>query len=46
MLVPTPAFPIQIYSTIIAGGKVIRVPLASEETFLERIATMYLEPEK
>jgi alanine-synthesizing transaminase len=40
VLVPTPAFPIHIYSTIIAGGNVIRIPLASEETFLERIATM------
>jgi alanine-synthesizing transaminase len=40
VLVPTPAFPIHIYATIIAGGNVIRIPLASEETFLERIATM------
>ena len=40
VLVPTPAFPIHIYATIIAGGNVIRIPLASEETFLARIATM------
>jgi len=40
VLVPTPAFPIHIYSTIIAGGNVIRIPLASEEQFLQRIATM------
>ena len=40
VLVPTPAFPIHIYATIIAGGNVIRIPLASEVTFLERIATM------
>ena len=40
VLVPTPAFPIHIYATIIAGGNVIRIPLASEEKFLERIATM------
>jgi alanine-synthesizing transaminase len=40
VLVPTPAFPIHIYATIIAGGNVIRIPLGSEETFLERIATM------
>lgn len=40
VLVPTPAFPIHIYSTIIAGGNVIRIPLANEETLLQRIATM------
>jgi alanine-synthesizing transaminase len=40
VLVPTPAFPIHIYSTIIAGGNVIRIPLDNEDTFLERIATM------
>jgi alanine-synthesizing transaminase len=40
VLVPTPAFPIHIYATIIAGGNVIRIPLGNEATFLERIATM------
>lgn len=39
VLVPTPAFPIHIYATIIAGGSVIRLPLADEEVFLSRIAT-------
>ena len=28
VLVPTPAFPVHIYATIIAGGNVIRIPLA------------------
>jgi len=40
VLVPTPAFPPHIYAAIIAGGNVIRVPLASESEFLNRIATM------
>lgn len=40
VVVPTPAFPIHIYAAIIAGGNVIRVPLADEEVFLSRIATM------
>lgn len=40
VLVPTPAFPIHIYSTIIAGGNVIRIPLADEDAFLRRIAAM------
>jgi len=38
VLVPTPAFPIHIYASVIAGGNVIRIPLASEEDFLKRIA--------
>lgn len=40
VLVPTPAFPIHVYATIIAGGNVIRIPLAEEDVFLSRIATM------
>jgi len=40
VVVPTPAFPIHIYAAIIAGGNVIRVPLADEEVFLSRIAAM------
>lgn len=39
VLVPTPAFPIHIYATIIAGGSVIRLPLAQEDVFLSRIAS-------
>lgn len=38
VLVPAPAFPIHIYAATIAGGNVFRVPLASEEVFLSRIA--------
>jgi alanine-synthesizing transaminase len=37
VLVPTPAFPIHVYASIIAGGTVIRIPLVTEEVFLERI---------
>lgn len=40
VLVPTPAFPIHVYAAIIAGGNVIRIPLAQEEIFLERIVNM------
>ena len=40
VLVPAPAFPIHIYAAIIAGGNVIRIPLASEEMFVRRIADM------
>ncbi|HPA14763.1 MAG TPA: aminotransferase class I/II-fold pyridoxal phosphate-dependent enzyme [Desulfobacterales bacterium] len=40
VLVPAPAFPIHIYAAIIAGGNVMRIPLASEEVFLNRIANM------
>lgn len=40
VLVPAPAFPIHIYAAIIAGGNVIRIPLADEEVFLSRIANM------
>ena len=37
VLVPSPAFPIHIYASVIAGGHVIRIPLASEAQFIERI---------
>lgn len=37
MLVPAPAFPIHVYASIIAGGTVIRIPLVTEEVFLERL---------
>jgi len=40
ILVPAPAFPIHIYAPVIAGGNVIRIPLASEEVFLRRIAKL------
>ncbi len=40
VLVPAPAFPIHIYSSVIAGGNVIRIPLEDEEEFLQRIDYM------
>jgi alanine-synthesizing transaminase len=40
VLVPAPAFPIHIYSAIIAGGSVIRIPISADETFLARIDDM------
>lgn len=40
VLVPAPAFPIHIYATVIAGGNVIRIPLAPEAGFPDRIAQM------
>ncbi|MGD8252427.1 MAG: aminotransferase class I/II-fold pyridoxal phosphate-dependent enzyme [Desulfobacterales bacterium] len=40
VLVPAPAFPIHIYSAIIAGGNVIRVPLGDDQVFIDRIVTM------
>jgi alanine-synthesizing transaminase len=38
VLVPTPAFPIHIYATIIAGGNAIGLPLGDEQAFAEQIA--------
>ncbi|MEZ4526312.1 MAG: aminotransferase class I/II-fold pyridoxal phosphate-dependent enzyme [Desulfobacterales bacterium] len=40
VLVPAPAFPIHIYSATIAGGNVIRIPIAPHESFLKRVADM------
>ncbi len=40
VLVPAPAFPIHIYAAVIAGGHVIRVPLGSPESLLEKIDTL------
>ncbi|MHC4551556.1 MAG: aminotransferase class I/II-fold pyridoxal phosphate-dependent enzyme [Planctomycetota bacterium] len=37
-VVPDPAFPIHIYSVILAGGNVIRVPLGHDQKFLDTIA--------
>ena len=36
-LVPVPAFPIHIYSVIIAGGNVLRIPLGTDEAFLRQV---------
>ena len=40
VLVAAPAFPIHVYAAVIAGASVIRVPIASEDEFIRRIATM------
>ncbi len=40
VLVPTPAFPVHIYAAIIAGGSVLRIPLAEESVFLQRLEAM------
>ncbi|HXK60050.1 MAG TPA: aminotransferase class I/II-fold pyridoxal phosphate-dependent enzyme [Acidobacteriota bacterium] len=40
VLVPTPAFPIHIYATIIAGGNVIGIPLVGDEEFAATIDSM------
>lgn len=39
-LVPTPAFPIHIYSAVIAGASVVFVPIAEDEIFLKKIDNM------
>ncbi|MFB3924856.1 MAG: aminotransferase class I/II-fold pyridoxal phosphate-dependent enzyme [Syntrophales bacterium] len=36
-LVPVPAFPIHIYSAVIAGATVLRVPLSEDEVFLRSV---------
>ncbi|WDP90817.1 MAG: aminotransferase class I/II-fold pyridoxal phosphate-dependent enzyme [Desulfobacter sp.] len=38
VLVPAPAFPIHIYAAVIAGANVMRIPIAPEMDFLDRIA--------
>ena len=40
VIVPAPAFPIHIYAAVIAGANVIKVPLAPEKGFLDRIITI------
>ena len=40
VLVPAPAFPIHIYAAVIAGANVMRVPIAPEKNFLDRIITV------
>lgn len=40
VLVPAPAFPIHVYAAVIAGANVLRIPLTTEEQFLERIVSM------
>lgn len=40
VLTPAPAFPIHVYAAVIAGANVLRIPLSTEETFIEQIVTM------
>jgi len=37
VLVPAPAFPVHIYAAVIAGANVMKIPIAPEESFLNRI---------
>lgn len=37
VLVPAPAFPVHIYAAVIAGANVMKVPIAPEQNFLDRI---------
>ena len=37
VLVPAPAFPIHIYAAVIAGATVMKIPIAPEQSFLDRI---------
>jgi alanine-synthesizing transaminase len=40
VLVPAPAFPIHIYAAVIAGANVMRIPIAPEQNFLDRIVNI------
>ncbi len=40
VIVPTPAFPVHTYATIIAGGNVIGIPLQDVDTFAGRLAEL------
>lgn len=40
VLVPAPAFPIHVYAAVIAGASVLRIPLSSDQAFLDQIVTM------
>ncbi|MCP3942997.1 MAG: aminotransferase class I/II-fold pyridoxal phosphate-dependent enzyme [Desulfobacteraceae bacterium] len=37
VLVPAPAFPVHIYAAVIAGATVMKIPIAPEKGFLDRI---------
>jgi len=39
-LTPAPAFPIHVYAAVIAGANVLRIPMNSEDIFLEQIVGM------
>ncbi len=40
VLTPAPAFPIHVYAAVIAGANVLRIPMSSEDVFLEQIIGM------
>ena len=40
VLTPAPAFPIHVYAAVIAGANVLRIPMSSEDIFLEQIVGM------
>ena len=40
VLVPAPAFPIHIYAAVIAGANVMKIPIAPEKGFLDRIVNI------
>ena len=40
VLVPAPAFPVHIYAAVIAGANVMKIPIAPEKSFLDRIISI------
>ena len=40
VLVPAPAFPVHIYAAVIAGATVMKIPIAPEKSFLDRIVNI------
>ncbi len=40
VLTPAPAFPIHVYAAVIAGANVLRIPMSTEDVFLEQIVSM------
>ncbi len=40
VLVPVPAFPIHIYSAVIAGASIVSVPLGEDEEFLKKVDSL------
>ncbi|SDP59052.1 aminotransferase class I/II-fold pyridoxal phosphate-dependent enzyme [Desulforhopalus singaporensis] len=40
VLTPAPAFPIHVYAAVIAGANVLRIPITTEDRFLEQINRM------
>ncbi len=40
VITPAPAFPIHVYSAVIAGANVLRIPICEEKEFLRQISKM------